>query len=137
MPAFDVCHDQVVRALNKVGWQVDRAPYRVSAPYRTIFIDLKLSFGSNGNHQQILLVEIKCFPDENSTTKELYASFGQYLVYRAMLMELGRMSPIYLAVPETIFLKIFDIAVMQTVGDNQIKVVVVNLEAEEVIKWIE
>jgi hypothetical protein len=34
-------------------------------------------------------------------------------------------------------MKIFDIAVMRTIGDNQIKVVVVDLEIEEVRKWIE
>jgi XisH protein len=29
MPAFDHCHEQVVRALQKDGWQVADAPFRI------------------------------------------------------------------------------------------------------------
>ncbi len=137
MPAFDACHEQVVRALQKAGWRLEGAPARVSTPYRTVYIDLEMSQGLNGSLQHIMFLEVKCFPDKNSTTTDLYISLGQYLIYRAMLIETLQTAPLYLAVPETIFATVFDKAVMGAVGDSHIRLVVINLDEEEVVKWIE
>ena len=104
-------------------------------PYRTIFIDLEMSHRVNGSQQQVLFVEVKCFPDEDSTTSDLYISIGQYLIYRAMLVETGKIGALYLAIPETIFSRIFDVAVMRVINESQIKVVVINLDREEIVKW--
>lgn len=135
--AFDVCHDQIVRALQKAGWRLENAPHRLHLEFRTVYVDARLSRGSNGRHEQVMLVEVKCFPDEDSTTKELYASIGQCLVYRAMIGRLDLPYSLYLAVPDSIFDKVFDSIVMQIIEETQIRVVVVNLESESVVQWIE
>ena len=84
-----------------------------------------------------MLVEGKCFPDETSTTRDLYTAIGQYFLYRAMILELGGNDPVYLAIPDTIFETVFDIAVMRVVRDYNVKLVVINLETETVKQWIE
>jgi len=136
MSAFDQCHEQVVRALEKAGWEVVQSPFRLRLFYRFVYVDLEVARGTNGSREQMLLVEVKCFPDPKNTTRDLYTSIGQYLVYRAMIREKGLPHSVYLAVPETIFSAVFDPAVMQVVKDSQIKIVVVNLEEERIVQWI-
>jgi hypothetical protein len=69
--------------------------------------------------------------------QQICIPLGQYLIYRAMLVETLQTTPLYLAVPETIFATVFDKAVMNAVTDSQIRLVVINLDEEEVVKWIE
>lgn len=137
MSAFDQCHDQVVRALEKAGWRIEQSPFKLRLMYRFAYVDLEISRGTNGNREQMLLVEVKCFPDPKDTTRDLYTSIGQYLVYRAMILERGLPHSLFLAVPETIFTTTFDPAVMQVMKSSQIKVVVVDLEQEIVTRWME
>ncbi len=87
--AFDVCHEQIVHALEKEGWRVTKQQAKLNTTLRQIFVDIFAERGINGSRQQILLVEVKCFPDRESTTQELYISIGQYLIYRAVIAELS------------------------------------------------
>lgn len=135
--ALDTCHEQIVRALEKDGWHVEDSPVKLSIPPRLAYVDLELSQESNGSRQQAILVEVKCFPDEESTTRDLYVSIGQYLVYRAMIWELGLPHKLYLAVPEDIFARVFDKVVMWVIHESQIRIVVINLVMEKVGQWIE
>ncbi len=136
MPALDHCHENVVRALIKAGWTVESSPYRLLIGRRGVFIDLEMSRTAVDDSQQILLVEVKCFPDRNSTTRDLYTALGQYLVYRAMLKQIGSSIPLYLSVPEDVFATIFDTSVITAIQDNQIKVVVIDLDSEVITQWI-
>ena len=74
MPALDQCHDQVVRALQKDGWQLEKAPFKLYVHPRTAYVDVAMSRGVNGNRQHIMLVEVKCFPDPNNHSRELYTA---------------------------------------------------------------
>jgi XisH protein len=65
MPKLDQCHDQIVRALEKEGWRVRPMQEQLYTPDRAAFIDIVASRGANGSSQEILLVEIKCFPNRN------------------------------------------------------------------------
>ncbi len=134
--AVDTCHEQMVRALEKDGWHVEASPVKLSRGSRLAYVDVELSRSVNGSRQHMILVEIKCFPDQESTTRDLYVSLGQYLVYRAMLLEIGLSYILYLAVPENIFAAIFDVTVLRAITDSRINVVVINVPAEVVIKWI-
>ena len=136
MPALDKCQQQVVNALQKEGWQLLKSPYNVFTIYRTIYIDIAMSKGQNGTQQQIIVIEIKCFPDPNSTTRDVYTSIGQYLIYRVMLESMEMANNLYLAVPDAIFNAVFDEAVMKVVKADRIKMVIVDLDAEAVTRWI-
>jgi hypothetical protein len=135
--AFDVCHEQIVRALEKAGWRLESTPFKLAFEARTVYVDVQMSRGVDGSREQIVLVEVKCFPDEHSTTRDLYTAIGQYLVYRAMLMELGMPYVLYLAVPDNSFEVVFDAIVMRVIEETQIKIVVVNVNTEQVVRWIE
>lgn len=137
MPAFDQCHEQVVRALQKEGWNVEAEQVTLSLGKRRIFVDLRAVRGVNGNRQQMMLIEVKCFPSSTTVNEELYHAIGQYLVYRAMLTERRLETPLYLSIPEPIFNSAFDLPMKRVVEDSQIKLVIVNLEAERVVQWIE
>jgi XisH protein len=105
-------------------------------PPRVGYIDLRVSRGSNGQQEQMLLVEVKCFPDKESTTRDLYPSIGQYLVYRAMAQDADLPFPLYLSVPESIFDTIFDPSVMRVMNESKMNIIVINLEKETIVRWI-
>jgi hypothetical protein len=137
MPQQDSCHEQVVRALEKEGWRIKPTQEQRYTPDRTVFIDIVATRGVNGSTQQVLLVEVKCFTDRNSTTRELYIAFGQYILYRALLAELRDETPLYLAVPEDAYSLIFEQTAMRAVRDNHVKMVIVNVVTETITQWIE
>ena len=66
MPAFDVCHPQIVRALENDGWTIvaENVHYRINK--RSIFIDLRAERLNNGNSDNILLAEVKCFTEKEN-----------------------------------------------------------------------
>ena len=136
MPALDQCHEHVVHALTKAGWKVEPKPYQLLIERRGVFIDLEISGNFAGEREQILLVEVKCFPDRTSTTRDLYTAIGQYLVYRAMLELTGNSIPLYLSVPEDIFATLFDASITKAFEDNQIKLIVIDLASEVITQWI-
>lgn len=137
MPRLDDCHPKVVRALEKAGWSVNAKPQRLIHEEHVVFIDVRAAKQTNGTSQQILLAEIKCFPDRDNVTREIYESIGQYLIYQAML-EMGQLPiPLYLAVPNDVFTEIFDDVVLYVVNKNRIKLVIVNLETETIVQWKE
>jgi hypothetical protein len=137
MPRPDRCHSQIVHAFQKDGWRIISEQEQYYAPERAIFVDIKAGRNVNGSTQQILLAEVKCFPDRDSTSRELYVSFGQYVIYRAVLAELRDSSPLYLTVPEDVYIHVFDSTVRRAISDNHIKLVIVNLETEAITQWIE
>lgn len=137
MPKLDQCHPQIVLALEKEGWRVDEKPRRLVHEERLVFIDIRATRRVNGSRQQILLAEIKCFPDRDGTTLELYIAFGQYIIYRALLAQEEIRSPLYLAIPDEVYEDVFDSTVRRAMSDNQVKLVIVNLETETITQWRE
>lgn len=106
--------------------------FRLRVPGRSIQIDAIAARNANGHGDQILLAEIKCFPTTSPLTSELYQAIGQYIIYRAVLKAANNPRPLYLAIPEHIYQSAFDSTVRQAVSDNQIKLLIVNLDAEEI-----
>ena len=93
MSRLDYCHPKIVHALEKDGWTVVDIPFTVDLPEREIHIDIEAWRNSNGSRQQIMLAEIKCFPNRKSTTTELYIGVGQYIIYRAVLNSIAMNIP--------------------------------------------
>ena len=137
MPAFDQCHEQVVRALQKEGWRVTGQQIRLTTGKRNAFIDMRVAHGFNGNGRTILLVEVKCFPPDSDRNSELYSAIGQYLIYRAMLVENDEAMPLYLSIPAHEYGKLTDRAFSRVITESKIKLIIVDLEAERIIEWIE
>jgi hypothetical protein len=134
--AIDHCEPQVKTALEKEGWIIPPYQVRLIHGERTIYIDLEANRQLNGSKRQILLLEVKCFP-EAGTNSELFLAFGQYIFYRSMLRAAGISTALYLSVPLDVYSSAFDAATMRVVSDNQVKIVVVDLVLEEIAEWIE
>jgi hypothetical protein len=137
MPTTDECHEHLVHALDKAGWKVESAPFKLYHYSRIIYTDLRVSQVTNGVQEELLLIELKCVPERTSSAVELYTAIGQYLVYRAMLVEFALPFSLYLVVPEVLFRTLFDNIVRRVVKDNSIKLIVVNLEKERITTWVE
>jgi hypothetical protein len=136
MPRFDECHEQVVRALKKEDWQVNKSR-RISSPERDIFIDIRAEKQRNGTRLQILLAEVKCFPETAVFSSEFYAAIGQYLFYQVVLEGIHDKTPLYLVMPYHIYQTEFDATIQRVITKYQVKMIIVNLETEEIVKWIE
>ncbi len=136
MPAVDQCHEQVKRALQKDGWHITADPFPLFLTYRAAYIDLEATKGVNGTQEQIILVEVKCFAEGQAPTTQLYTAIGQYIVYRAMLAEEDINTSLFLSVPEATFDMVFDDVIKRVVGENAIRIVIVDLESEQIVRWI-
>jgi hypothetical protein len=136
MPILDNCHEQVANALRKASWVVADSPVFLRADGLTFFIDIQAQ-QVNGSIQQIIVVEVKCFLDERFDQDELYRAIGQYLLYRSVLQIRAVQLPLYLAVPSLVYERLFRKAVVQQViTDSKIKLIVVDIEHEEIIQWV-
>lgn len=133
MPQLDTCHQQVARALEKDGWAVSPVPHAIRVPGRRY--PLLADFRARRGQVEIIIVEIKCFVDEE--LEELYGAIGQYLVYRDLLRQAPTKPALYLAVPTHAYYGIFREAGLGVVNEARIKLIVVDIDNEVIEQWIE
>jgi len=122
-----------VNALQKAGWTVATGPYVIRVPgrKRPLYADLSAQRSNN----RIIIAEVKCF--QVDPRDELYTAIGQYLVYRALLSQLGINHDIYLAVPSPAYHDIFRDMGMAVINETKIKLIVVDIEHEVIEQWLE
>lgn len=137
MPALDFCHPQVVRALQKDGWDVRSKSLRVETHERLVVIDIRASRQVNGGQQQVMVAEVKCFQNPDDSTRELYTGLGQYMVYRAILEEKNMNIPLYLAIPITAYETLFDSIIQRVIRGSEIKLLVVDITEGKIVQWKE
>ncbi|NER38856.1 MAG: fatty-acid synthase [Oscillatoria sp. SIO1A7] len=138
--AKDIYHDTVKTALIKDGWTVTDDPLTFAVGSRSAYVHLRSQtlFAAEKDRQRIAL-EVKSFISL-SPVQDLETALGQYLLYRGLLEEsdIHGERRLYLGIRETVYLDFFeeDIARL-AVRDNNLKLLVFNVEAEEVVQWIE
>lgn len=130
----DTHHDTVVRALRKNGWRIldEQSPFTVEQ--RTVYIDIE---AERSDERRLIFVEVKGFQGDSQVT-DLANALGQYLLYTHVLeQEYGSALPLYLAVPYSAFSGILSeelgIGIRAKYG---VKLIVVDLEREEITQWI-
>jgi hypothetical protein len=144
MPTRDRIHDTVKQALIKDGWEITDDPYIIDYGERILYADLGIAAGrqlngkflgvQNGNSR--IIIEIKEFRGR-SKIADLEQAIGQYVLYRLLLAKIAPIREIYLAVPTTVYEEIFSEEIGQVViNDLPMKLLVVQLETEEVKQWI-
>lgn len=125
---------QVIRALEKAGWRVASRPVYIKLVGKRGYIYADVRF--ERADEQIIVVEVKCFTHVETWLEELYRAIGQYLLYRNALYLQNVDYPLYLTVPLTAYNRLVQWpAVQATIQDARIKLIVVDLEREEVAKW--
>jgi hypothetical protein len=137
MPAIDQCEPQIIRALQKQGWKVIDRPFAIrigQGKIGYVYADLRLNHIQN--QQSLIVVEVKCFSSTRTVLDEFYQAIGQYMVYRHALKMKDIQTPLYLAIPETIYASFFQNQLIADVlQDTRVKQIVVDLEKEEVVLW--
>ncbi len=137
MPAKDTYHDAVKTALVKDGWAIVADPYRISYEDAELFADLAAEkpIAAQRNGRKIV-VEVKSFLGL-SLMRDFETALGQYILYRNLIALTEPEYKLYLAIKESIYENFFKRKSIQvTVEQNQIFLIVVDMEKEEIIKWI-
>ena len=107
MPAKDIYHDTVKKALIKDGWKITaenlQLPWGGTRAYIDIIADEVLVAEKEGRK---IAVEVKSFVGK-SNLSEFEKAVGQYLIYEQFLQELFPERVLFLAVSPRYFWSIF------------------------------
>ncbi len=137
MPAKDIYHDTVKRALQKDGWTITHHPFPLQIGRKRLSADLgaeRLINAEKGT--QKIVVEVKSFVGR-SDVKDLEQALGQYILYRQVLNEMRSDRSLYLAISQAIFNSVFTIELGQVLLKNQIiKLIVFDDKSEVIVQWI-
>ena len=137
MPAADIIHSAVRQALIKDGWTITADPYTIEYRGITLFADLgaerPLAAERAGRK---IVVEIKSFLNP-SPIRDLELALGQYDLYRGYLELTAPERELYLAVGSDVYDSFFEQEAIQVIVERySLRLIVVNLESEEISKWI-
>ena len=136
MPAKDIHHEIVRKALENDGWSVTHDPYFVRLGKRKGYIDLGAEMISAEKASEQIAVEIKSFTGL-SDVYQFEDAVGQFLIYKLALYKKEPNRVLYLAVPNSFFEAFFDdaffVEVLQT---YQIKLITFDENTKIIIKWI-
>ena len=135
--ARDLFHHIVRLALEKDGWTITNDP--LSLEYGGVGIQIDLGgeklIAAQRNTDKIA-VEIKNFVTA-SKISEFHTALGQFINYRTILRLEEPDRILYLAVPLVVYNSFFNLPFTKlVVNENHIKILVYNVELEEVDTWI-
>jgi len=137
VPAKDIYHETVKRALEKDGWIITHDPFPLQIGRKRLSADLgaeRLINAEKGT--QKIVVEVKSFVGR-SDVKDLEQALGQYVLYRQVLNEMQSDRSLYLAITQPIFNSVFTIELGQVLLKNQIiKLIVFDDKSEAIVQWI-
>jgi XisH protein len=136
VPAKDIYHDTVKRALEKDGWKITHDPYLLPWKGRDVYVDLGAEmFGAQKENAHIA-VEVKSFLGRSETT-DLERALGQFVLYRFLLKRYEPVRTLYLAVPDFVLESLFDESIGRLLIENEdVKVFGFDVTLEEVTKWL-
>jgi hypothetical protein len=138
MPAQDIYHDAVVRALTADGWMITHDPLSLAYGGRDLYVDLgaeRTTIAAERDGEQIA-VEIKSFLG-SSPVRDLEEAVGQYQVYRSVLTEIDPGRVLYLAVPQRVYESLFAERFGQLIRQRlQLRLMVFDEYEERIVAWI-
>jgi hypothetical protein len=137
MPARDIYHDAVKSALIKDGWVITADPYTIKYKDTNLFADLAAERVIAAEQQgRKIVVEVKSFLGP-SLMRDFENALGQYILYRNLLSATAPEYQLYLAVKESTYESFFKLPSIQlVVAQNNLLIIVVDMENEEILKWI-
>lgn len=137
MPALDIYHETVKKALIKDGWTITHDPLSLKIGKKDIFIDIaaeKILVAEKKG--QKIAVEVKSFIG-TSVVEDLKNALGQYVLYEKILKHQRSERILYLAIRETIFNSLFTEEIGQIfLEDHSLKLIIFDPEQEVITQWI-
>lgn len=138
MPAKDLYHYPVKKALIKANWKITHDPLPLSWAKRNLFVDLgaKQLIAAEKQERKIA-VEIKSFLSE-SIIVDLELALGQYILYNDILQRNEPERELYLAIPIAVFEELFEGDKFADIllENHRLKLIIFNPKIEEIVKWI-
>jgi XisH protein len=134
--AKDIYHHTVRTALEKDGWTITDDPLTLKVGGRSDFIDLGAEklFAAEKEGQRIA-VEVKSFISA-SRVKDLEQALGQYIMYSQILQQQNLDRTLYLAISQDVFSDFFSEELPQLmVNLNNLKLLIFNIDSQEIVKW--
>lgn len=138
MPARDLYHDAVVRALIADGWEITHDPLTLSFGGRDLYVDLGATHVAIGamRRGERIAVEIKSFLSP-SPMRDLEDAVGQYVVYRSVLLQIEPERTLYLAVPQRVSEGIFAERLGQVlISSETMRLLVFDEGSERIVRWV-
>ncbi len=137
MPRLDIIHNSVKNALIKDGWLITDDPYviryRRTALYADPGAERPIAAERDG---QKLVVEVKSFIGA-SKIQDLKEALGQYDIYFYLLEETAPDRKLYIAISKFAYETFFTQDVTQLIlNRHQLPIIVVDIETEEIMQWI-
>ncbi len=135
--ARDLFHNIVRTALEKDGWIITDDPLSIRCGGVDIQIDLGIEkvIAAEKDKSKIA-VEIKNFVSA-SKISEFHTALGQFINYRTALRSEEPERVLYLAVPSIIYNDFFNLPFTKTViNENQLKIIIYDIDKEEIIQWL-
>ncbi|MCM0590306.1 MAG: XisH family protein [Gloeotrichia echinulata DVL01] len=137
MPAKDIFHDAVKRAIEKDGWIITDDPIYLDYGGLEIYIDLgaeRLIAAQKAGEK--IAVEVKSFVG-GSTISQFHTALGQFINYRTALSQKQPERELYLGVPSITYETFFKLELIQIVIQSQnLKLLIYNPEQEVIEQWI-
>lgn len=137
MSAKDKFHSIVKLALQKDGWNITDDPLYISFGGVQMYVDLGAErlIAAEKDGEKIA-VEIKSFLSP-SAISDFHIAFGQFLNYRTAIREKDPRRTLYLAVNIETYNDFFLLPFTQLqIQEYQIKLVIYDVENEEIVRWL-
>ncbi len=137
MPAKDIYHNAVKNALLKDGWTITADPYFIKYEDAELYADLAAEKPIAAERQgQKIVVEIKSFVGR-SLMYDFHGALGQYIIYRNFIQLTEPEYTLYLAIDDVVYKNFFQRKSIQLItNENQLLLMVVEMEKEEILQWI-
>ena len=137
MPAKDVYHDSVKNALIKDGWTVLADPYKIKYKDAELFADLAVEKPIALEKDKCkIVVEVKSFLSP-SPMRDFEVALGQYILYRNMISLTEPEYQIYLAIKDSVYENFFKRDSIKDIAKiNQLLLIIIDMEKEEILEWI-
>ena len=137
MPAKDIYHNEVKNALLKDGWTITADPYFIKYEDAELYADLAAEKPIAAQRQgQKIVVEIKSFVGR-SLMYDFHGALGQYMVYRNLIQLTEPEYKLYLAIDNLVYKNFFQRTSIQLItNENKLLLIVVEMEKEEILQWV-
>lgn len=136
MPAKDIFHDSVKKALEKDGWLITDEQFLIRSGGVEIYIDIGAEriIAAERSDEKIA-VEIKSFLGY-SAISEFHTAVGQFINYRSALEEEQPERILYLGIPLDAYNSFFTLPFVQKIVHNyKISLIIYEPEEEVIVKW--
>lgn len=137
MPAKDIFHPHVRRALEKDGWTITHDPLLLPWGSAPVYVDLgaeKIIAAEKNNRK--IAIEVKSFL-RSSRTEDLEDAMGQIVLYRYLLRRSHADRELFLAIRKDVYESFISLPhVSAFLQAEQVNLLVFDPQTEEVVQWI-